>query len=148
MLRTDKKRAATITLIGDIFKGYASVVLARSFMAHPVAQSFAGVAAVWGHCFPLYHHFKGGKGVAATLGSCFALTPIPTIAIIGIWLIIAVPFKMSSLASIVCVVLLPLFASFWESPTFAAPLWLITALVVWRHKENIKRLARGEENSW
>ena len=151
VLRSGKKLAALLTLAGDAGKGWLAVMLALLF-APEYGLGAGTVAAValgvfLGHLFPVYFGFKGGKGVATALGILLAINPWLGLATLATWIIIAVFFRISSLAAIVSAVFAP-FCTFWWfglSPyTFAA--LGIGLLLIWRHRDNIRKLLAGEES--
>lgn len=150
VLRTGRRAAAALTLLGDAGKGWIAVWLAgiatgeNAFSG--LAMPIAGLAVFIGHLFPLYHRFRGGKGVATAAGLLFGLDPWLGGATALTWFAMAAFFRYSSLAALVAAVFAPAYA-FWLfglRPVFAAVL-VIAALLAWRHRANIRRLARGEE---
>lgn len=113
---------------------------------------FCGVAALAGHLWPVYLDFKGGKGVATAAGIIFALNWIAGLAALAAWVLIFLPFRFVSLASIAAAVALPVvqFVTahlFWRDRHWPVTIFcaLAAVLVIWRHRDNLKRLARGEE---
>lgn len=146
VLRTGNKLLALLTLIGDSGKGAAAVLITGLFVADPIIILAAGLAAIVGHMFPVWLGFKGGKGVATTLGTMLAVSPFLGLAMIGIWLLIAFTLRISSLSALTAFALAPVLAYIWQGnealAIFAA---IIAALVFWRHSENIKRLLKGKE---
>jgi glycerol-3-phosphate acyltransferase PlsY len=145
VLRTGKKLAAALTLAGDAGKGWLAVWLAGLYAAG--AAPLAGLAVFLGHLFPVFHRFKGGKGVATAAGVVFAFDWRLGLGAAGTWLVIAVFFRYASLASVVAAVFAGIFAFFpWFGLGTAAAVPLIIALLlIWRHRDNLARLARGEE---
>jgi glycerol-3-phosphate acyltransferase PlsY len=154
VLRSGKKLAALLTLAGDAGKGWLAVILALLISpqfppGEQGSQIVAGVAfAVFlGHLFPLYFGFKGGKGVATALGILLAINVWLGLATLATWIIIAVFFRISSLAAIISAVFAP-FCTFWWfglSPYTFAVLG-ISLLLVWRHEANIRKLLAGQES--
>lgn len=145
VLRTGKKAAAALTLLGDGGKGWLAVWLAS--LVEPAAMPYAAIAVFLGHLFPLFHRFAGGKGVAAAAGALLGLNAWLGLGTIVTWAAIFAFFRVSSLAALVAAVFAPLYA-FWLfglRPVFPAVI-AIAVLLVWRHKENIGRLLRGEES--
>ena len=145
VLRTGNKLLALATLILDGGKGAAAVLLARHFGGEGAAMA-AGLASIIGHMFPIWLKFKGGKGVATTLGMLLALAPFVGLSACGTWLAMAFIFRYSSLSALVAIAITPAAAHFiYKDPTLSGVCALI-ALAVWiKHRENLKRLAKGEE---
>jgi glycerol-3-phosphate acyltransferase PlsY len=155
VLRTGRKLAALLTLVGDAGKGWLAVILAARY-ATGYGVEAAGVAACavavfLGHLFPVFFRFKGGKGVSVAGGILLAIQPWLGVATLVTWIIVALFFRYSSLAAIVAAVFAPLYAFFMSLLGF--DLWpmlpgviLMSALLVWRHKSNILNLAAGKES--
>ena len=150
VLRSGKKKAAALTLLGDALKGLVAVVLARCLQDAlnllDIAIAAVAVAALVGHMWPLFFGFKGGKGVATALGVLLALSPATALVCAAIWLVMAFGFKVSSLAALVATVAAPLVA-FWLMP-YSSWAWatvVIAVLVLYRHKSNIQNLLQGKE---
>lgn len=145
VLRTGNKPLALATLLLDSGKG-AIVVLLVNFLFGINEAMLAGLFALIGHCYPIWLKFKGGKGVATTLGTLIALFWPVGLAACGIWLATALLFRISSLAALVAVGLTPLIAHLTTGNANLSGLCaLIAALVYIKHRENIKRLFAGEE---
>lgn len=145
VLRTGRKDLALVTLICDVFKAGFIALLCRTAYGSEMIGLIAGTAAVIGHNYPVWLHFKGGKGVAATLGLTLAMTPFVGILTALTWFFIAVTFKYSSLSALTALALAPIYAlafAGWMPALFYAAL---AALSFYRHKDNIKRLIKGEE---
>lgn len=144
VLRTGSKLGAALTLIGDAGKAGAAVLLARAFAGEDAAQ-LAGFAAFFGHCFPIFLAFKGGKGVATYFGLLFALAwPIGIVAG-AIWLATAAIFRFSSLAALVTSALTPIAMLLLGVPQMMILGIALAILIFWRHGENISRLLAGQE---
>ena len=151
VLRTGKKAAALLTLLGDSAKGWFAVWLAQRFAAEydlsPTAIAGVAIAVFLGHLFPVFFRFLGGKGVATALGILLAISGWLGLATLATWLIIAFFFRYSSLAAIVASVFAPLYCFFLFGMSAALPaVILMSALLVWRHKENIRKLRNGTES--
>ena len=145
VLRTGKRAAAVLTLGGDAGKGWLAVWLAQLYV--PEAAALAGLAVFLGHLFPLFHRFKGGKGVATAAGVLFGFDVWLGLGSLATWSVIAIFFGYASLASVVAALLAPFFA--WYISSSDAVLLVvasIAALLVWRHKGNIGRLFAGTES--
>jgi len=145
VLRTGKKTAAVLTLLGDGGKGWLAVFLASIFV--PGAVAYAGLAVFLGHLFPVFHRFRGGKGVATAAGALLGLDWRIGLGTIATWAIILAFFRYSSLAALVAVAFAMVFTVlFYGFGVEAACVLAMSLLLVWRHKENIGRLLRGEES--
>lgn len=150
VLRSGKKKAAALTLLGDALKGLVAVILARCLQdalnLSDITIAAVAVAALVGHMWPIFFGFKGGKGVATALGVLLALSPATALVCAAIWLVMAFGFKVSSLAALVATVAAPLVA-FWLMP-YSSWAWatvIIAVLVLYRHKSNIQNLLQGKE---
>jgi acyl phosphate:glycerol-3-phosphate acyltransferase len=150
VLRTGKRLAALLTLVGDGGKGWLAVFLAVRYSADYGVDA-AGVAACavavfLGHLFPVFFRFKGGKGVATAGGILVAINLWLGVATVATWIIIALFFRYSSLAAIAAAGFAPLYAFFLFGSSAALPaVILMSALLVWRHKSNILDLVAGRE---
>jgi acyl phosphate:glycerol-3-phosphate acyltransferase len=145
VLRTGDKKLAAATLFCDIAKGLIPVLIARQF--GPVAAAAAALAAPLGHIFPLWLGFKGGKGVATGAGALLAYLWPAALAAAATWIIVALVFRYSSLAAITAAASAPAYAWLFAD-TRLEPLvvLLIALIIIWRHRDNIARLRRGEES--
>ncbi len=144
VLRTGNKKLAAATLALDIGKGALAVGLAK-FTGHFWVVSLAGIAAVMGHIFPIWLNFKGGKGVATALAVFWvAYWPLGLFACVA-WLGVFYITRISSLSSILSMVMSPVIALFFAGGWIFFLSIVIGGVVVYRHKENILRLMRGEE---
>lgn len=151
VLRTGRKLAAVLTLIGDAGKGWFAVWLAQKFAADfglsPATIAGVAIAAFLGHLFPVYFRFQGGKGVATALGILIAINIWLGLATLATWLIVAIFFRYSSLAAIVASVFSPLYCFYLFGMSAALPaVILMSALLIWRHRENIRKLLNGTES--
>ena len=150
VLRTGRRLAALLTLLGDGGKGWIAVFLAARFAAE-YGVGASGVAAcmvavLLGHVFPLFLGFKGGKGVATAGGTLLAVDLWLGLAVLATWLAVALAFRYASLAAMVAAVVAPVYAySLSQPPSAVLALALIGALIVWRHRSNIRNLAAGKE---
>jgi glycerol-3-phosphate acyltransferase PlsY len=151
VLRTGRKLAAVLTLAGDASKGWLAVWLTDRYLGYPGAAGLevplAGLAAFLGHLFPIYHRFQGGKGVATAGGVLVGFSPWLGLATVASWVVIAVFFRLSSLAALVAALFAPVYAwwLFGLRPVFPVVIAL-SVLLIWRHKENIARLLSGKES--
>jgi len=147
VLRTGNKIAAVITLAGDLLKGLLPVLTVDLFTANSFLVAATGVAALLGHMYPLYYGFKGGKGVATTLGVLLGFDWLLGVAWIAVWLFTALVFHYSSLAALVATLLILVTSWFWsENIWLFIAMIIITVFVFWRHRSNIKKLLEGDES--
>ncbi len=156
VLRSGNKKAALATLLFDALKGYFPVLLVKwygpAFGLDDEAVAVVAMAAFVGHLWPVFFRFQGGKGVATAAGILFAVEPMLGAAVMGTWLLVAFVTRYSSLAALMASVLSPGYYLFgnealWQ--TSAAELlsvMVMSLLLLWRHKENIGRLLRGQES--
>ena len=145
VLRTGSKLGAAFTLIGDAGKAGAAVLLARALAAEDAAQ-ISGFAAFFGHCYPIWLKFKGGKGVATFFGLLFALAWPIGVAAGATWLATAAIFRYSSLAALLTAVMTPLWIILMGFNSLFLLSLCLAGVIYWRHRENIIRLIRGQES--
>lgn len=147
VLRAHGKGLAASVALLDIAKGAAAVLLVRLVTADPRYAAGAGLAAILGHVFPLYSGFRGGKGVATAVGAFLVLAPLATAVCLAVFVAVVAATRYVSLGSMVAIVLLPPAAGILShAPRAVVVAAAATAvLVVFKHVENLKRLARGEE---
>ncbi len=147
VLRLAGKVPAAAVLVGDWLKGTVPVVLAWLATHDPLVAGAAGLAAFLGHLFPVFFRFQGGKGVATGLGVILGWSPLALLATALTWLAVAGVSRYASLAAVVAFALAPAFVLWLAgSPVLAAAAALLTVVLVWRHRDNIVRLAAGEES--
>jgi glycerol-3-phosphate acyltransferase PlsY len=155
VLRTGNKLAAALTFIGDALKGYLAVMLARVLLGDTSLTStlsswvLCGVvlAVFLGHLFPIFHGFKGGKGVATACGILFGVNVILGLATLSTWIIVAVFLRYSSLAAIAAAIFGPLYFVFlFGFQPMGIALLAVCLLLVWRHRSNIRNLINGTES--
>ncbi|EGZ46153.1 glycerol-3-phosphate 1-O-acyltransferase PlsY [Neisseria wadsworthii] len=151
VLRSGKKKAAALTLLGDALKGLVAVWLALALQdslgLSDATIAGVAVAALVGHMWPVFFGFKGGKGVATALGVLLALSWPTALVCAAVWLVMAFGFKVSSLAALTATLVSPIVAYFlmpYGSWKWAA--LIIALLVLFRHKSNIEKLMKGEES--
>ena len=155
VLRTGNKRAAALTFLGDAFKGFIAVVMARMILGEESLGSSLNswilcgvvIAVFLGHVFPIFHRFKGGKGVATACGILFGIHWILGLATLATWSIVAKFMRYSSLAAIAAAVFAPIYFIFlfgFHPMTIA--LVMVCGLLVWRHRSNIRNLINGTES--
>jgi len=145
MLRMHGKNIAMIVLAGDALKGFIPVILARIVGLDDFWLGIVAFAALVGHVFPIFFQFKGGKGVATTIGGLLGLVPVVGIICAVVWILVAAIFRYSSLASLAAVVVAP-FLMVFIYVHFFIPVALMTALVIWKHWDNIEKLRDGTES--
>lgn len=151
VLRSGKKIAAVLTLLGDALKGFIVVFLTKIY-AHEFNLSdwdigIVSLAVLLGHMWPIYFKFQGGKGVATAVGILLALSWKVALICLVIWLIIAFVFKISSVAALVAALTSPVISLiFIDSPPLLIVICIIALLVVFRHKTNIQNLLKKKEN--
>ena len=143
VLRTGKKWAAVATLLCDGAKGVAAVLLARQFL--PGSEVFAALGAVLGHLFPAWLGFKGGKGVATFLGICLALYWPVGLLVAVTWLGAALIWRISSLSALIAISLSSTYFLLFGRFGYAALALPLSLLIIWMHRENIRRLLQGSE---
>ncbi|MSP29973.1 MAG: glycerol-3-phosphate 1-O-acyltransferase [Acetobacteraceae bacterium] len=144
VLRTGNKWLAAVVLLLDGAKGTAAIVLAGA-LADPVFAPLAGLACVLGHMFPVWIRFRGGKGVATGIGVLLGAAWLVGVGLCVVWLVMAIIFRISSLAALAGFAVAPILALLLASPKVALLALAITMLVAWRHHENITRLRAGTE---
>jgi glycerol-3-phosphate acyltransferase PlsY len=155
VLRTGNKLAAVLTLIGDALKGFFAVMLARVLLGD---QSLTSTMSSWvlcgvvlavflGHLFPVFHGFKGGKGVATACGILFGVNWILGLATLGTWIIVATFMRYSSLAALAAAIFGPIYFVFlFGFQPMGIALLIVCLLLIWRHRSNIANLLNGTES--
>ncbi|QWD70680.1 glycerol-3-phosphate 1-O-acyltransferase PlsY [Polynucleobacter sp. UB-Siik-W21] len=155
VLRTGNKLAAALTFLGDALKGYFAVMLARVLLGD---QSLTASLSSWvlcgvvlavflGHLFPVFHGFKGGKGVATACGILFGVNDILGLATLSTWIIVAVFLRYSSLAALAAAVFGPIYFVFlFGFQPMGIALLAVCSLLIWRHRSNIQNLLNGTES--
>lgn len=152
VLRTGHRLAALLTLLGDGAKGFLAVFAVRELApllgAPDWVVPIAAIAVFLGHLYPLFHRFRGGKGVATAAGIVLALHWPLGVVLIAVWLIIAFGFRISSLAALTTAVLLPLGLLYSNGPGLDFVVGIVlAALLFWRHRSNIRSLMSGRERT-
>lgn len=146
VLRLGGKKAAIMTLVGDMLKGLLPVLLARMLDADPLILAGTALAAFLGHLYPVFFRFQGGKGVATALGVLYGLNWQVALLSSLIWLVMAFIFRYSSLAALTAMVLMP--GIFWwlqPEPAIVIGMAIMSVILIWRHRSNIANLLTGDE---
>ncbi|MEE1866349.1 MULTISPECIES: glycerol-3-phosphate 1-O-acyltransferase PlsY [Pseudomonas] len=144
MLRLAGRKLAVLTLLGDLCKGVLPVLIANYAGLDLQQQAWIGLCAVIGHLFPVYFCFRGGKGVATAAGLLLGLYPPAALLAVSAWLLTFYLTRTSSLAALIATPLtLPLLA--WREPEALLPISVLTVLIVWRHRGNLRDLFAGRE---
>lgn len=144
--RIGGKRAAILTLLGDMLKGLVPVLIAHALDAGAVILAGTALAAFLGHLYPLFFGFQGGKGVATALGVSYGLNWQAGLVISAIWLLMALVFRYSSLAALTAIALTPaVFYWLMPAPAIIIAMIVLAVLLFWRHRSNIANLLSGKE---
>lgn len=148
VLRHGGKKAAVLTLLGDMLKGLIPVAIGHAFGLDWPWLALIGIAAFLGHLYPIYYGFKGGKGVATAFGVFLGLNPIVGIVVLLTWIISALIFNISSLSALIASLLAPIY---FYVVTASLPLFwgllFITVMIYWRHRTNIIEIINGTEDA-
>ena len=152
VLRTGNKLAAVLTLLGDAAKGWVAVTIARAVLGDPASESnnmllgLVTIAVFLGHLYPIFHGFKGGKGVATAAGILFAISWVLGLATLGTWLIVAFFLRYSSLAALSAATFAPLYFTFlFGLQPMGFAIFIMSLLLIYRHRSNIRNLMNGTE---
>lgn len=143
VLRTGNKGLAALTLFLDMAKATIPVMLLGD---DPQGQAWLGLCVVLGHCFPVFLKFRGGKGVATALGVYLGISFVLGLSFAVVWLGVALVWRYSSLAALVSVVVMPVVFGIVMGWGGMVPLVVISVLVLWRHRDNMRRLRQGQES--
>ena len=147
VLRSGNKAAALLTLVGDAFKGWLAMWLAGRLGGDSLAIALAGFAAFVGHVFPVFLKFKGGKGVATAVGVLAGFNGWLALSCAGVWLLVALVTRYSSLAALIAAVSAPLLAAWFGVGNEALiAVAAMSAMLIQRHRDNIQRLLEGTES--
>ena len=147
--RTLGRRVGIMTLIGDCLKGLIPVLIARQLQLPEIWLAAAGLAAFLGHVYTIFLGFKGGKGVATALGVFLGISPYSVLAALLIFVLTLVKWRYVSLASITAAAAIPLLVALIEKKELLIAMSVvIAALVIYKHRENIRRLRSGTENAF
>lgn len=147
--RTAGRKMGILTLLGDCLKGIVPLLVALLFGFAGAELALIGLAALIGHCFPVYHNFKGGKGVATAVGVFLVISPGSVFLVLSLFLVLLGKWRYISLASITSAAVIPYLILILEQSMMVFLVSsCIAVLVIWRHKENIERLLAGTENKF
>jgi glycerol-3-phosphate acyltransferase PlsY len=146
VLRMGGKAPAAATLIGDVLKGVLPVTLGQWLNVETTTLAAIALAAFLGHLYPVFFNFQGGKGVATAFGALIGIAPWAALITVGIWLLVALTTRLSSLAALSASIVAPLLLWWLDQPqVISVALVIIAMLLVWRHRDNIQRLRAGQE---
>ncbi|HAT8180360.1 TPA: glycerol-3-phosphate 1-O-acyltransferase PlsY [Legionella pneumophila] len=146
VLRLGGKQYGILVMVCDALKGILPVIIAKYLNAEPVTIAFTALAAVVGHMYPVFFHFRGGKGVATTIGALLAFHFVIGVMVAATWLLVANFWRYSSLASIASISLAPFYSLILVGNlNIFPPLFMITILVLYKHRDNFNRLIDGKE---
>ncbi len=146
VLRLGGKKAAAITLLGDLLKGLLPLMAGHLLDASPTTLALTAMAAFLGHLYPVFFGFRGGKGVATALGTQFGLSWQIGLTVALIWLLMAKWANISSLSALVSMALAPLVVwYFWPEPVLVGMQAVMSLILFWRHRSNIRNLLQGAE---
>lgn len=146
VLRFGGKKAAIITLFGDMIKGVIPVLLAKWYGFDTLDLALITFAAFLGHLYPIFFRFEGGKGVATAFGCIIALTWQVGLALSGTWLFFAVVFRYSSLASLAGAISAPFYMWYFTNWNYTVMAIVMSVLLIYRHRTNIQKLFSGKED--
>ncbi|MEH6812828.1 MAG: glycerol-3-phosphate 1-O-acyltransferase PlsY [Motiliproteus sp.] len=145
MLRTGHRTAAILTLIGDLAKGYLPVYVAIQLELQSINIGLVGLAAIIGHLLPIFYQFRGGKGVATSLGACLGFSLYLGLAQMVCWVIVAGVSRTSSIAALTTALVTPVLG-FFLAPQYSLACLLVALLMIYRHRSNLQNLLKGNEH--
>ncbi len=150
VLRSGKKLAAALTLLGDVVKGWLPVWLALQSDMLMWVVAAVGLAVFFGHLYPIFYKFKGGKGVATALGVMLAISPLLGLAAVLTWIVVFAVSRYSSLAAIAAAAFAPVYAWLLLSAynDYVIAVTVMAVMLVWRHRGNIQKLLAGTESGF
>lgn len=147
VLRIGGKKAAIITLLGDMLKGVIPVLLAKTLGLSSIGLGLVAFGAFIGHLYPVFFNFEGGKGVATALGCLLALSWPAGLSWLATWLLVALLFRYSSLSALIASLLAPFYCWwFTQDPFISAAIAVMSFILIIRHKSNIQKLLAGQES--
>lgn len=146
VMRSGKKLAALLTLLGDAGKGWLAVWLAQRYGLPAAGVCAVALAVFAGHLYPVFHRFQGGKGVATAAGVLLAISPWLGLGVLSLWMVVFLMWRVSSLAAMAAAGAAPLFAvAIFGSGVYSVTVLVLAMLLVWRHRSNIRKLLDGTE---
>ncbi len=145
VMRSGKKAAALLTLLGDAGKGWLAVWLAQHFGLATGWVCAVALAVFLGHLYPVFYGFKGGKGVATAAGVLLAISPWLGLSVMATWMLAFAMWRVSSLAALIAAGFAPIYAAISGFSIVTVTVFVLSALLVWRHKSNIRKLLDGTE---
>ncbi|MEB8534652.1 glycerol-3-phosphate 1-O-acyltransferase PlsY [Acidithiobacillus ferriphilus] len=147
ILRIGGRKAALLTLLGDLIKGVVPIVIARLLGLEDWALAAVALATFLGHLYPVFFGFRGGKGVATALGILLALLPVLGLSVLGLWILVFAVTRVSSMAALLAAIgaVLIVFAVSSET-SMRVLIMVLVPLILWRHRSNIRRLLDGSES--
>ena len=150
VFRSGNKIAALCTLLLDAGKGFIGVLLAWVLMEDTNVTAIAAVACVLGHCYPVWLGFKGGKGIATGFGALLFLAPYAILLLVTLWFILVAILRIASVGSLVICIATPVLIFWLTGPPERTPYTIMSlilaAIIIWRHRSNIRLLIRGKES--
>ena len=149
VLRLGGKKAAAITLAGDTLKGLIPVLIAKALGLSDLAIILTGLAAFFGHLYPVFFQFQGGKGVATAFGVFIGVSWVLGLTLLATWFVVAKLFRVSSLAALTAAALAPIYTWFiLADGGYVLMMVCCSSILIWRHRSNIQRLFSGEEGDF
>jgi glycerol-3-phosphate acyltransferase PlsY len=145
VMRSGKKSAAVITLLGDAGKGWLAVWLAQHYGLTTEWICATALAVFLGHLYPVFYGFKGGKGVATAAGVLLAISPLLGLSVLATWLLAFAMWRISSLAGLIAAALAPVYAAIPGFSIVTGTVLVLSLLLIWRHRTNIRKLLDGTE---
>ena len=147
ILRIGGRKAALLTLLGDLIKGVVPIVIARLLGLEDWALAAVALATFLGHLYPVFFGFRGGKGVATALGILLALLPVLGLSVLGLWILVFAVTRVSSMAALLAAIgAVPIVFAVSSATSMRVLIMVLVPLILWRHRSNIRRLLDGSES--
>ncbi len=147
ILRIGGRKAALLTLLGDLIKGVVPIVIARLLGLEDWALATVALATFLGHLYPVFFGFRGGKGVATALGILLALLPVLGLSVLGLWILVFAVTRVSSRAALLAAIgAVPIVFAVSSETSMRVLIMVLVPLILWRHRSNIRRLLDGSES--